>query len=143
MSAAQPSTLPTILLVNDDEPTRRILQRWLSHLGVRGQVLEAADGERGHALVQAHCQSCATPQSLLVLLDLQMPVLDGFGFLQRFQHLPLDCQQAVAVVVSSTSTHSQDMARTQSLATAWQPKPLRTEQLELLLHQYLPTALQA
>jgi CheY-like chemotaxis protein len=33
-----------ILVVDDDEATRLTLRRWLTHLQVRGQVLEAADG---------------------------------------------------------------------------------------------------
>lgn len=36
-------------------------------------------------------QATQVPSSLLVLLDLHMPVLDGFEFLELFQHLLNQC----------------------------------------------------
>jgi CheY-like chemotaxis protein len=134
---------PTILLVDDDYTVRFLLRRLVHDHWPRVHVLEATDGEQGLALVQAHCQATTGAHSLLVLLDLKMPVLDGFGFLHRFQLLPNLCQQAVTVVVSSTSMHPHDVNQVQGLAHDWCPKPLRTNHLEQLLRQYLPAALAA
>ena len=50
-------------------------------------LLEAENGREALTLVQA----TQVPSSLLVLLDLQMLVLDGFEFLELFQHLPNQC----------------------------------------------------
>jgi CheY-like chemotaxis protein len=134
---------PTILLV-DDDPTVRFLVRLLVQRNwpwVR--LLEAPDGAQGLAQVKAHCHETAAPQSMLVLLDLNMPVMDGLEFLHHYQQLPTRCHQTAAVVVSSTSVASHEVAQAQALASAWQPKPLRTEHLAQLLHQFLPTALEA
>jgi CheY-like chemotaxis protein len=134
---------PTILLVDDDPIARFLIRRQVHHNWPCVRLLEAENGEQGFALVQAHCRETETPQSLLVVLDLNMPIMDGWGFLQHYQHLPGHCHQAVAVVVSSTSTISHEMTRAQTLASAWQPKPLRTEHLANLLQQFLPAALVA
>jgi CheY-like chemotaxis protein len=72
----------TILLVDDDEPARLTLRRWLMHLQVRGLVLEAADGQQALARVEDHCRATTPPLPLLVLLDLKMPVMDGLEFLE-------------------------------------------------------------
>jgi CheY-like chemotaxis protein len=141
MTATTP--VPTILLVDDDPTVRFLLHRLVHRHWPHVQVLEAQDGEKGLALVQAHCQTTQALQSLLVILDLKMPVLDGFGFLHRFQHLPVPCKQAVAVVVSSSSTHPREVNQVLPYATALWPKPLLTEHMKQLLQQHLPTALGA
>lgn len=141
MAVTPSTTLPTILLVDDDESTRRILQRWLTHLGVRGQVLEAADGEQALALVQAHCQTDAPPQSLLVLLDLNMPVMDGLEFLEHQVQLPQVCRQVTAVIVVSATPSVSEQTRARELAVDMKPKPMDIQGLAALLRQYLPAAL--
>ena len=105
------------------------------------QVQEAQNGKAGIALVQAHCHAMQAPQSMLVLLDLKTPVLDGFGFLQRFQHLPASYQQAAAIIVCSSSTNAQDLARVKPLAHGHLPKPLTAANRKQLLCQHLPAAI--
>ena len=76
----------TILVVDDSSTIRRILRRDLEAAGYR--VSEAPDGEVGLAVCRA-----AKPD--LVLLDVDMPVLDGMATLERMQadpdlrHLPV------------------------------------------------------
>jgi len=130
----------TILLVDDDEPTRRTLRRWLTQLNVPVHILEAEHGEQALALVTSHCQATERPCSLLVLLDLNMPVMDGLEFLEHKAQLPLVYQQAMTVVVTSTSPSAAELARAQALATEIRPKPLDVQQLLALVQHYLPEA---
>ena len=61
-------TTPTVLVVDDSTAIRRILQRALQDAGYR--VTEAADG-------QAALTACRADPPDLVLLDVDMPVMDG------------------------------------------------------------------
>ena len=131
----------TILLVDDDEPTRHILRRWLTHLQVRGQILEAADGQQALELVEAHCRATSPSLPLLVLLDLSMPVMDGLEFLEHRVQLPPACQQAITVIVLSASHEVAARERARALAVEVKTKPLDIAELVMLLQQYLPTAL--
>ncbi len=65
-----------VLIVEDDEPTRTVVARTLQNGGFR--VAEASNGAEGLQRMEA-----ARPD--LVLLDLMMPVMDGFEFLHRLR----------------------------------------------------------
>lgn len=134
------NTDATILLVDDDEPTRRTMRRWLTQLNVHVHILEAEDGEQALVAVTAHCQATTHPRSLLVLLDLSMPVMDGLTFLEHKAQLPHPYQEAMTVVVIGTAPSKADLAKARLLATEIKPKPLDVHQLLDLIHTYLPDA---
>jgi CheY-like chemotaxis protein len=130
----------TILLVDDDELTRRTLRRWLTQLSVQVHILEAEDGEQALASVKAHCQATTHPRSLLVLLDLNMPVMDGLEFLEHKAQLPASYQEAITVVVVSSTPSDAEKEKARALATEIKPKPLDVDQLLYLIRNYLPGA---
>ncbi len=63
-----------VLIVDDDADTSELLARRLGRLGY--STLTAGDGAQALDVLRSHPVD-------LVLLDLQMPVLDGFGVLER------------------------------------------------------------
>jgi CheY-like chemotaxis protein len=80
-----------LLVVEDDMPTLELVVR---HLGKEGwQVASAINGRL--ALEQVH-----TAQPDLVLLDLMMPEMDGFEFLEAFRKLP-GCAETTVVVMTA------------------------------------------
>ena len=68
-----------VLVVDDSSTVRRILRRDLEAAGYR--VNEAPDGEQGLAL-------CRVDRPDLVLLDVDMPVLDGMATMEQMQQDP-------------------------------------------------------
>lgn len=69
-------TAHPVLVVEDDAATRRVLRQELKRLG--WHVLEAANGRLALDQLAAH-----SPE--LVLLDLVMPEMDGFEFLEEMR----------------------------------------------------------
>lgn len=69
--------MSTILVVDDDADIRLLLRLELSAEGHR--ILEAGDGEEALACLEAE-------RSDLMLLDMMMPVLDGWGVLDTLDH---------------------------------------------------------
>jgi CheY-like chemotaxis protein len=69
----------TILLVDDDEPVRRLVQHILTEQGL--QILEASDGAEALQVASAY----AEPIDLL-LTDVIMPKVNGLALAQRLLH---------------------------------------------------------
>jgi CheY-like chemotaxis protein len=85
----------TALVVDDDEAAR---MRLASMLGQEGwSVIEAADGRQA-------LERLADVEPDLILLDLQMPVLDGFGFLNELRARPGGMEVPVVVVTGRDLT---------------------------------------
>lgn len=91
-----------IALVDDDEIFRFITERLLRRAGSRAEILTF---HHGQAFLDHMIQHSNNADQLpdVVMLDLFMPVLDGWGVLDRFQSLrPLLAKQPTLYVVSSS-----------------------------------------
>ncbi|MEM8640642.1 MAG: ATP-binding protein [Cyanobacteria bacterium P01_G01_bin.54] len=90
----------TLLLVDDRWENRAVLANLLKPLGFR--ILEAENGQDGLRQLQAERPD-------LVILDLVMPIMDGFEFLQMIRRHPAGA--GIPVVVSSASVSLLDQHR--------------------------------
>ncbi len=97
----KPTNHQTVLIVEDDEQAREMLRRALSREG--WQVIEAGNGrlalERLNGVVSA-----------LILLDLMMPEMDGFEFMQELRQRP-DCRRVPVVVITAKDITEDDRRR--------------------------------
>ncbi|TGD82293.1 response regulator [Hymenobacter wooponensis] len=127
--------LPCILLVDDDRTTNYLNQRLLEKLDVAEQLLVAHNGQEALTLLNKHCHNPTADCPVLVLLDMKMPIMDGFSFLEAYKQLPDTQQRNILVVMLSTSLHPQDVQRAQELPiTAFLNKPLTNEKVRQLLN---------
>ena len=112
-----------VLLVEDDEEdammTRRALER--SRLSLRLNWLD--DGEKALALLRGEPEYALAPRPDLVLLDLNMPKMDGYQVLEQIRADPT--MTRLPVVILTTSRAEEDVARGYALrANAYIAKPV-------------------
>jgi len=98
-----------ILIVEDDRDTRELLQRTLEREGWK--VITATDGVNAIELLAG-----ATRVPDLVLLDLMMPRLDGFGVLDAIRKNPLWASIPVVILTAKDLTIDERMLLSQSSA---------------------------
>ena len=94
-----------ILIIEDNEMNREILSDILSE---EYEVLEAENGAEGLALLEQNHRDLS-----VILLDLQMPVMDGFEFLSRVKDDAL--LSAVPVIVMTADENADTEARCMEL----------------------------
>lgn len=92
----------TILIVDDDEDFRLIIRLFLEENGYH--VVEADDGNG--ALLMA----CSSSFVDLVLLDLEMPGMDGFEACRRFRLHPVTAKTPILMVTGFNDAGSIDKA---------------------------------
>lgn len=119
-----------ILIVEDSEDNREILRFVLRSIGYG--VLEATNGEQA-------VEICKTRRPDLILMDLSMPVLDGYGAVRKIREI----EGNGAVPIIAISAHATVDHRAKAAAVGFNDyltKPIDFTQLEAVLHRYLKTA---
>ena len=105
--------MSTVLLVEDNEDNRTIYTDVLEHAGYR--VVSAPDGEQGvHLACELHPD--------LILMDLSMPVIDGYLATRLLRADP--CTRTIPIV--AVTAHAMEGDREQVLANGFDgyvPKP--------------------
>ena len=89
---------PRILVVEDQEDNRRIVRDLLESVGWR--LIEAGDGEEGVRLARSERPD-------LILMDIQLPVLDGYEATRRIKADP-ELRAIPIVVVTSYALSGDD-----------------------------------
>ena len=111
--------LPCALLVDDDTIANYLNRLLLTRMGVADKLLVAQNGREALDLLRQHCdEENEAPCPVLILLDVKMPVMDGFEFLEAYEQLPAAHRHPNIVVMLSTSLHPQDVERVQQLRIA-------------------------
>jgi CheY-like chemotaxis protein len=118
---AEPSPVsgPKILVIDDDKDVRETLANVLGDEGYR--IYQARDGEQGLArLVQM-------PRVDLILLDLLMPNVSGFEFLEAIDRSPYS--EVPILIISAQRPDPDELDRYLSDARVFMGKPLELEPL--------------
>jgi CheY-like chemotaxis protein len=114
-----------VLLVEDDEITNFLSETILSALGVTS-VFATLNGMEGLTYLTQDCPD-------LILLDIAMPVMDGFEFLEEKLKTGACPTSKVAMLTSSIRKTDQDKASAFPEVIDYLEKPLSPEKVQKLL----------
>jgi CheY-like chemotaxis protein len=116
----------TVLVIEDHPDSRETMQRMLEELGAR--VVTAANGEQGLQAMLSHAPD-------LVLVDLIMPVMDGYEFARRLRSDPK--YRRVRLVALTGLREEPSVLKTWSLGfDGHLTKPITEEGLDLFLSRF-------
>jgi PAS domain S-box-containing protein len=101
-----------VLVVDDDASSLKLMAATLAQLGFRGHGV--ARGEEGLRL-------CAESPPVGVVLDLMMPEMDGFEFLDRLRRLP-SCRKTPVIIWTVKDLTPEEEARLLSAADGFLQK---------------------
>jgi two-component system KDP operon response regulator KdpE len=120
-------TPPLILLVEDDQQTRRFLKSSLMHRGWR--ILEADNGKTGLALVNSD-------QPDLMILDLGLPDMDGITVMKKLRQV----SDLPVLILSARSQEQNKILALDAGADDYLTKPFGTGELHARLQALLRRA---
>jgi two-component system chemotaxis response regulator CheY len=109
----------TILTVDDSRTMREMLRLALTNAGYR--VVQAEDGLHGLEVLAGEAPD-------VIVTDINMPRMDGFGFIEEVRGDPR--HRGVPILVLTTESDAEKKARArQAGATGWIVKPFNPLQL--------------
>jgi type II secretory ATPase GspE/PulE/Tfp pilus assembly ATPase PilB-like protein/CheY-like chemotaxis protein len=125
--AEEPAAKGTVLLVEDEEPLRRVMKDLLEREGYR--VVEAGDGVKALEQVDRHAPN-------VILLDLNLPGLDGYAVLDQLRSRPTTA--AIPVIVLTAKGDEDNEVRVLKLgADDFLTKPFRARALSARLESVM------
>lgn len=129
-------TLEKVLLVDDDEVTNLMHRRRISRSGLAQRIDVATDGQAALDYLR-HCVEINEKPPDLVLLDINMPRMNGFEFLDAFKCLPREIRENQHIVMVTTSNLKRDKARakTDKNVLGYETKPLSDMDFKRIVSQ--------
>jgi len=119
-----------ILIIEDQEDNRAIMRDLLSTAGY--MLIEALDGEEGVRLARSERPD-------LILMDIQLPVLDGYEATRRIKAVA-ELKSVPIVAVTSYALSGDDIKARAAGCDSYVAKPFSPRELLAKVREFLPNA---
>lgn len=130
------------MLIDDDEPTNFLSSMIIEEAGCAGFIEIADSGEKAiDYLLNSQKFAYNNPEYPwpdLILLDINMPAMNGWEFLERYKNIKKKQGDHVIIIMLTTSLNPDDRNKANSTGTVtdFRHKPLTKELLDELLNKY-------
>jgi CheY-like chemotaxis protein len=115
---------PTVLVAEDSLDTRIMLKRAFELKGYR--VFEAEDGQQALDVARRHRPS-------LIIMDLNMPVLDGLEAIKNFRKLERGGEHVPIIAITAYDVYGMEAAALEAGCNIYLSKPLNLEEIDRAL----------
>ncbi|WP_276482190.1 response regulator [Paraflavitalea pollutisoli] len=129
--------LNCILLIDDDEPTNFLNRMLIEETGIAHEVrvTQSAREALEYLSGRSALDGVQPPRPELIFLDINMPAMDGWEFLEQYDQLSPEQKSSIIVVMLTTSFNPEDenKARKISYISSYQNKPLTEDVINGIL----------
>jgi len=126
--------LNCILLVDDDPDDNMFHQIILEEMDIVDKIEIAINGVEAISYLKKEGQ--APPD--VIFLDINMPKMNGWEFLEQYKHLDTKQKARVVIVILTTSANPDDLKKAKQIqeVTGFETKPLSKEMMTELLKEH-------
>ncbi|WP_108867874.1 response regulator [Aquimarina aquimarini] len=123
-----------LCLIDDDNIHQFIIKKIVNKLSPNQELLVFSNGEEGINFMKSRIGKIEKLPDL-ILLDINMPVMDGWEFLEEFVTITPDIKKEIIIYILSSSDNPTDKEKAKKfdLISGYIIKPINENQLESLL----------
>ena len=124
-----------ILLVDDDKIFNFLSEKTIASLDLANEISFASNGKQALEILELY-KSGKMQMPDIIFLDLDMPIMNGYEFLEAFAAIDLPNKNAITIVVLTSSADPRDLVRTKELGIKYYyNKPWSRDEIKNLIVQ--------
>lgn len=127
--------IKNLLLIDDDNINNFIVINKLKKLSVVKNIISVENGEEAIEFISYCVQNNIENLPELILLDINMPIMDGWDFLDEFEKLDDSYKNKMHIYMVSSSVYQEDIDKSKKYSSVKKfiSKPLNTEALNEII----------
>lgn len=118
-------------IIDDDKLTIKLMNMLLSRNSFSDEIIPFCNAQIALDTLQQNANNVSCLPDV-ILLDLNMPFIDGWQFLDAFMLLPLKKEIAIFIVTSSIDSSDIEMAKKYRMVKDYIIKPLNVEKIKMV-----------
>lgn len=125
-----------VIIIDDSVEDCYLIKKRLKNLDLNVNVISFSNGlEAYNYLVDINLNSSQSSAKNIIILDIYMPLMDGFEFIEEFEKLPTTIQNQYTIYALTSSVWKSNMERMVSYKSikSFLEKPIKTESLLKLI----------
>jgi CheY-like chemotaxis protein len=130
--------LSGVLIVDDDITNNFLSEILIQEMNITDHIFTVYNGKdaltfiKSKYLDESNLLKNSCPE--LILLDINMPVMDGFEFLEEFEKIPNKSNNKIAIVMLTSSDDKRDVEKASQYSVAgYLNKPLTEDKINGIL----------
>lgn len=124
-----------ILIVDDDRIANFLSEKIISVMGIAHTIQSVTNGQEAlDVLISRQHDAVSLPD--VIILDLNMPIMDGFGFIQAFQKIDFPGKEKIMIIVVTSSNNPDDISKAKAFGIEhYLTKPISLESIKAIIEE--------
>jgi CheY-like chemotaxis protein len=125
-----------ILVVDDDSIANFLIERIVQSTGLAGNISKALNGREALTYLKPNGGPAKKPE--VILLDLNMPLMNGFEFIKAYHELDIEGKDDILIILVTSSNNPSDIEKAKELGIKYYlTKPLSADTIKgIILHEF-------
>lgn len=123
------------IVIDDNKLDCFIAEKIIRNTGLSDSVATFSDARQALEFVISNTQ--LNQHNNIIIVDIQMPLMNGFEFVEAFEILPQELQKQFAIFMLTSSINENDLNRVKNYGSVKHllNKPLTSDKLSYLIEQ--------
>jgi len=124
-------------LIDDDEIFQFIMKNTIAEVSPDIKIKFFSDGEKGIDFLKQNLGAAINLPDI-ILLDVNMPFMDGWEFLHEYKSLQTELKKEISIYLLTSSNNPQDIAKAKEISTlsGYLVKPISKDGIKNLVTNF-------